>query len=51
MAHLNEITKAKEVLKKEMACFTEAKPEVYEAIETAIEVMEDKIEELVNYGW
>ena len=47
MAYLNEITEAKEILREEMLSSAFVKPEVHEAIE----VMEDKIEELVNYGW
>lgn len=54
MAHLNEITEAKEILEKEMVCLASGKEGIYgyeEAMRIAIEVMEDKIEELKSYGW
>lgn len=49
MAHLNEIIKAKKTLEEEMVCLASGKNGIYgyeEAIRIALEVMEDKIEEL-----
>lgn len=49
MAHLNDIIEAKKTLEKEMVCLASGKDGIFgyeSALKTAIEVMEDKIEEL-----
>ena len=53
MERLNEITKAKETLQNEMVCLASGSQGIFgyeAALKIAIEIMEEKIEELENFG-